>query len=480
MKMKKYLYTIISSLLALSAQAQQWVWGEIAEEQSESEPLPTWLIVFVLIIGFFIYRYLCNKDAEEKEKRAEEKSIEEQQRLEEELDAYKAEHEDEEEQFFDDDIIEPSTSHFRPTTIMSNSAYSDSSCVKHEMSISKEIESSQEPIIQTETEFYSLSPDGKELVKGKDADIITIPEGIEKIKFEAFMGKKIKSVKFPKSLKHIEDLAFSGCSIEYIEIPATIDCFGAFVFSGCESLKKVKIEDGIKVFGVGMFSGCMCLEKVSLPQSLITIPNFAFEDCISLHNIKLPSCLKRIDDSAFCNCQILETLSIPQTVNDIGITAFRQCYALKEITIPYGVVGISDRAFYEAMDLGKVVLPEGLAYIMERAFYGCEHIHIKIPQSVVYIAPDAFAQCNDYSYDNLQIEVPTGKKSVLENLHTQLTGKVSEYSTSTHYVDSEDLARKRQLFIAILEDKRRRELEDLSTELGVSFRIDKQRTYSNF
>ena len=472
--MKRYLYTIIICLFTLSVQAQQWVWHEIAEEQSESEPVPTWIIYLTLIIGFVIYRYIRNKDAEEEEIIAQNRRIEEQQRLEEEYDVYK----DEEVVFYDDDLIVPDISHSRP--IMSNNAYSDSSYTKNEKPTSKEIEPFQKPIIQTETDFYILSSDGKELIKGKDADNIIISEGVERIKHGAFMNKKIKHVKFPKSLKHIESFAFCYSSIEYLEVPATIDRFEKYIFSGCNSLREVKIEDGIKVFGIGMFRECVRLEKVSLPESLITIPEAAFENCFSLHNINLPSGLKRIGDSAFDNCQILELFSIPQTVNNIGIGAFRDCYALKEITIPNGVVGISDRTFYGATNLEKVILPEDLAYIMERAFYGCEHIHIKIPQSVRYIAPNAFAQCNNNSYDNLQIEVPIGKKSILENMHSQLIGKVSEYSTSSPYVDSEDLARKRQLFIAILEDKHRQEMEHFCNEFNVAIRIDKQQTYSNF
>ena len=81
--MKRYLYTIIICLFTLSVQAQQWVWHEIAEEQSESESVPTWLIYLTLIIGFVIYRYIRNKDAEEEEKIAQNRRIEEQQRIEE-------------------------------------------------------------------------------------------------------------------------------------------------------------------------------------------------------------------------------------------------------------------------------------------------------------------------------------------------------------------------------------------------------------
>ncbi len=472
--MKRYLYTIIICLFTLSVQAQQWVWHEIAEEQSESESVPTWLIYLTLIIGFVIYRYIRNKDAEEEEKIAQNRRIEEQQRIEEEYDVYK----DEEVVFYDDDLIVPDISHSRP--IMSNNAYSDSSYTKNEKPTSKEIEPFQKPITQTETDFYILSSDGKELIEGKDADNIIISEGVERIKHGAFMGKKIKHVKFPKSLKYIESMAFANCSIEDLEVPATIELFEELIFSGCDFLKEVKIEDGIKVLGRGMFNRCVSLEKVSLPESLITIPESAFEYCFSLQNINLPSGLKRIGYSAFGNCQILELFSIPQTVNNIGIGAFRNCYALKEITIPNGVVGISDSTFYDATNLEKVILPENLAYIMDSAFHGCGHIHIKIPQSVIYIASNAFSQCNDYSYENLQIEVPIGKKSVLENLHPQLIGKVSEYSTNSHYVDSEDLALKRELFITILENEHRKEMEYFCNEFGFSIRMDKQQTYSNF
>ena len=57
---------------------------------------------------------------------------------------------------------------------------------------------------------------------------------------------------------------------------------------------------------------------------------------------------------------------------------------------------------------------------MSHAFYGCKYLHIIIPPSVSYIAPDAFDQCNEYSYENLCIEVPKGKKEKLEQLNEHL------------------------------------------------------------
>ena len=49
-----------------------------------------------------------------------------------------------------------------------------------------------------------ISSDGKELIKGKDIEIVIVPEGIERIKEEAFSGfKNVKEVLLPKSLKEM-------------------------------------------------------------------------------------------------------------------------------------------------------------------------------------------------------------------------------------------------------------------------------------
>lgn len=130
----------------------------------------------------------------------------------------------------------------------------------------------------------------------------------------------------------------------------------------------------------------MSLKSVLLPQSLLSIPDSAFEGCISLDNVTLPPNIKYI-----------------------GFSAFREC-GLKSINIPETLFGISEYMFYDAYDLKKVELPNTITCIMSHAFYGCKYLHIIIPPSVSYIAPDAFDQCNEYSYENLCIEVPKGKK----------------------------------------------------------------------
>ena len=273
---------ILFLITTIPVSAQQWVLDEIAEEHDSSESIPTWLVGVLLIIGFFVYKHLQRKDDEEQERRIKEQKYEEEQQLEEQLQKYREQHDDDIDFYEDDDnLIIPDI----PSARITNK----------EPSATKSV--SDEPTIQStpiETEFYTISADRKTFIKAKDTDSIIIPDGVEVIKFEAFMMRKIKSIVIPKSVKKIEDLAFSGCSVEKLVIPNSISDFGEFAFDGCDSLTDVIIEEGITKLGIGMFQNCMSLKSVLLPQSLLSIPDSAFDGCIYNHrttktNQKYPS-----------------------------------------------------------------------------------------------------------------------------------------------------------------------------------------------
>ena len=90
----RFLYSLILSFTSFSITAQQWVIDEIADEQKTSESIPVWLIVLLLIIGYFVYKHIQKKDEEEAERHAKERRMEEKQRLEEELREYREQNED--------------------------------------------------------------------------------------------------------------------------------------------------------------------------------------------------------------------------------------------------------------------------------------------------------------------------------------------------------------------------------------------------
>ena len=435
-------------ITTIPVSAQQWVLDEIAEEHDSSESIPTWLVGVLLIIGFFVYKHLQRKDDEEQERRIKEQKYEEEQQLEEQLQKYREQHDDDIDFYEDDDnLIIPDI----PSARIINKEPSATKSVSDESTIQST------PI---ETEFYTISADRKTFIKAKDTDSIIIPDGVEVIKFKAFMMRKIKSIVILKSVKKIEDLAFSGCSVEKLVIPNSIGDFGELTFNGCDSLTDVIIEEGITKLGIGMFKNCMSLKSVLLPQSLLSIPDSAFEGCISLDNVTLPPNIKYI-----------------------GFSAFREC-GLKSINIPETLFGISEYMFYDAYDLKKVELPNTITCIMSHAFYGCKYLHIIIPPSVSYIAPDAFDQCNEYSYENLCIEVPKGKKEKLEQLNEHLKGKILEYDVTEDMAISSDLQEHKTRFIDFHIFKEKENLRNQEpmfyNGVQVAFRYENKCTYDNF
>ena len=468
----KILSLVIFLITTIPVSAQQWVWDEISEENDSSVGIPTWLVGILLIVGIFVYEYLQSKDDEEQERRIKEQKHEEEQQLEDEFQEYIEHHEDNMDFYEDDDnLIIPNIS----------SANTKESPAKEPVEIVSGISTIQS--VPIETEFYTISSDGKTFIKAKDADSIIIPEGVEVIKGEAFMMSKIKSIVIPRSVKKIESLAFSNCSVEKLVIPNSIESFGECVFCGCDSLTEVIIEEGITKLGVGMFYLCMYLKSVSLPQSLLIIPNSAFASCVSLKEITLPSNIKYIGDDAFCDCQSLTELCIPKSVSNIGFSAFSNC-GLEKINIPDSIWGISECMFYEAYDLKKVELPNTITCIMSRAFYGCKHLHIIIPPSVSYIAPDAFEQCNDYCYEDLRIEVPKGKKVKMEQLCERLKGKILEYDVTEDMTISPDLQKYKMQFVNshILKEKEilRNQTPMFYHGAQVVLRYENKCTYDNF
>ena len=64
--------------------------------------------------------------------------------------------------------------------------------------------------------------------------------------------------------------------------------------------------------------------------------------------------------------------------------------ALAELVIPTGTTVIGDSAFYGDSSLNVVVLPNGIQRIETKAFRNCGLTRVNLPDSLIYIADDAF------------------------------------------------------------------------------------------
>ena len=144
---------------------------------------------------------------------------------------------------------------------------------------------------------------------GKTGEI-TIPDGVERIRKQAFFGSKINKVIFPDSLVRLQKEAFYGC----------------------ENLKKIDFGNGIEQIGgdgsQDIFSGC-AFEKLVFPPQVKEIGINAFYSCSKLQEIIFEDGLKYIRGGAFKNCPKLTEITLPASIKELGPDAFL-CEILRE------------------------------------------------------------------------------------------------------------------------------------------------------
>ncbi|MBQ4198397.1 MAG: leucine-rich repeat protein, partial [Kiritimatiellae bacterium] len=116
----------------------------------------------------------------------------------------------------------------------------------------------------------------------------------------------------------------------------------------------------------------------------------------------------RIDYGAFYGCDEMTEIVIPATVSQIDIWAFNGCTALERITVdeanPYykSIDGMlytkngETLVFCPRGRTGAIVVADGTRAISVQAVYDCDGIEsVAIPDSVEYIAYQAFAYCDN-------------------------------------------------------------------------------------
>ena len=163
------------------------------------------------------------------------------------------------------------------------------------------------------------------------------------------------------------------------------------------------------------------ITSVVLGDGVTNIGQYAFCNLQSLSSVTIPDSVTRIHFGAFEGCSILMRIDIPESVKYIGGCVFDRCFSLSEISLPQGLEYIyydpfKDTPWYEAQPdgmiyIGKVAycykgdmpenthitLPEGTTCIAGGAFDRSGLTSIDIPQSVRWIGPYAFDECNNLS-----------------------------------------------------------------------------------
>ena len=154
-------------------------------------------------------------------------------------------------------------------------------------------------------------------------------------------------------LSEIPDDAFGWLKIRTLDLSAaTVTAIPSGMCRQCDSLRSVKLPEGIKSIGDNAFLSCDSLEMNALPDGIETIGRQAFAYCANLGLTSLPASLKTLGSEAFRNVSF-SSLSFPEGVTSIASSSFSET-TLNDVTIPETVTAIEESAFYGAEVKGSL------------------------------------------------------------------------------------------------------------------------------
>ena len=204
---------------------------------------------------------------------------------------------------------------------------------------------------------------------GKGGDI-TIPDGVTEIgsffcqhetnNFDEKYNNTITAVTIPASVKKIDSNAFCQCI----------------------ALKNVYFSEGLIEIEICAFKWC-AVETINLPESLLVLGDMAFQGCSYLRTVKMPNKMKSYgvddihaswsDSGVFAGCEKLKSIDLPNTVgckdgiDYIPYGLLRGCESIITLEIPNGTRKICDKAFVDS-GIQTIYIPESVSYIAEEAF----------------------------------------------------------------------------------------------------------------
>lgn len=272
-------------------------------------------------------------------------------------------------------------------------------------------------------DFYSgESPNGNKtssvVLTGSSIKKLIIQKDVKELPDAfAYQLKALEEVIFEGEIESIGSNAFGGCEkLESVEL-GKVKSMGNGVFINCPSLKSLKIEgdenlvlssNTVASWGTN-WPGAAPLETFELGAGTINFNLNGKKD--TLKEVKLGDGVKDIPDYFLSGCTKLETLEIGNGITKIGKHAFEQT-DITSITIPDSVTAIGEQAFNGCTSLTEVNIPKNskLETIGNRAFQQTNITSIAIPDSVTVIGKQAFNRCTSLT------EVNISKNSKLETI----------------------------------------------------------------
>ena len=179
---------------------------------------------------------------------------------------------------------------------------------------------------------------------------ITLPDGIQEIKYGAFGHSGLSSINIPNSVKTIGGDAFRYCNFNSVTIPNGVVSIGEGAFYGCSNLRTITISNSVTeidgyLFGETNITTPVYNNKFFLylpytysgeyviPDGISVISEEAFEDRKNLTGVTIPESVHKISKQAFNGCSSISNIDIPANVDTIERGAFSGCVDLTDVYV---------------------------------------------------------------------------------------------------------------------------------------------------
>lgn len=185
--------------------------------------------------------------------------------------------------------------------------------------------------------------------------------------------------------------------------------------------------------------------------TVTSIAKYAFSNCTDLSVITIPNSIKAIGDRAFYNCSGLYNINLPSTALMMGrevlhgtawynnqasgvwlylgnpfniLIGYKGALPNNSIVLSSNTKSIAGGAF-EGSSIVDVSLPNTLEYIGPHAFYNCNNLYLDaLPDSLKGIGQAAFYGCHWSSFV-FEVTIPNGMTEIMDSAFLFCTGWTS-------------------------------------------------------
>ncbi len=208
-----------------------------------------------------------------------------------------------------------------------------------------------------------------------------------------YENEQITDVYIPDTVLEIGEGAFAACpNLSTVYIGAGTVAIGEVAFSNSPALTSITVDPDNVTFGsvdgnlyylnpdgtraLVQYAIAKTDTEFTVPEGVQRIAAYAFMGASALTRVDLPSTLMLIEECAF-RATGLESINLNTTVViHIGSWAFEDCTSLEMVYLNNILEGISEGAFEGCTALDYIVIPESVTYLGPRVFAECEGMTI--------------------------------------------------------------------------------------------------------